>query len=95
LIDAIGGLDDAIEAAATLASIQGEYGLVRIPTTRTFWDSLMEDFATAALDPQPDFSSLVALIPGGEDTLRSVRALSRALEPTGVAAMLDYTVEIR
>ncbi len=96
LVDAIGGMDDAVRAAAELAEIHDEdYGVTRIPSTRTFWDNLVDDLAATALNPEPDVSSLVALIPGGEETLRSVRALSRALEPTGVAAMLDYTVEIR
>ena len=95
LVDDLGGLNDAVASAAILAEIDDDYSVVRMPSTQTFWDTLMDDLASSKAKVKPNVAAWAELVPGGLPTLRRARAIARALEPTGVAAMLDFRIDVR
>lgn len=91
LVDELGGLDVAIDAARGLASIpEGEEVTIeRLPRRHTFVEQLMED-----LQPQSRLPVELAAVPELAESYRSLFLLARVLEDGGVAAMLPGRIEI-
>lgn len=99
LVDELGGTNDAIEAAAALASLEG-YAIQRIPERKTFFEELLDELnssgdpESASVATQALLSELPAPV---RDGLLHARRLERVFGPTGLgaAAMLPYELEIR
>lgn len=95
LVDALGGTNDAIDAAAELAGLE-EYAIRRLPERKSFFEELLDELNSPADDEAA--AAVLAELPAP-----LVRALSQAkqlemvLGPTGLgaAAMLPYSIDIR
>jgi len=96
LVDKLGGLDAAIQAAKHLAAVDGEVSIVRFPERKGFLDQLLDELA----DPEPvaGLQPAALAIPGAQpirQALQTVAALDRVLEDGGVAALLPGQLIIR
>jgi protease-4 len=93
LVDAIGGLDDAIAHAAELAEI-ADYAVVDVPAARTFLEELVEQMQQKA-------NPIAGHVQGGAaaEAQRIVRSALRRLEvlndPQGIYAIMPVSIEIR
>lgn len=88
LVDELGGLDEALAKASELATVE-EYGVVRLPRQKDFFEALLEDMEDGEVD------RVTVALPGIDtQALAELEALSRVLDD-GVAAMLPghLTVE--
>lgn len=94
LVDALGGLDVAVEEARKRANVTEETGLRHLPKERTLVEELMMSLEHPG-DEDLLVRSLLEPIPGGRQTLRALLDAKRVLGTTGVAAMMPSTIEIR
>ena len=91
LIDELGGLAEAVEAAGTLAGLS-DTSFARFPERKDFFEQLMEELGN------PGGGDVVVSIPGvpmsAQSGLRALYTLDKVLSAGGVAAMLpgDMTV---
>ncbi len=107
LVDELGGLDDAIAKAASLASVE-DYGIQRIPERKGLIDQLMEELGNTGDDEEsvqsalPDSAlagvaaaQLSALPAGARTSLAGLSRLERVLGGNGVAAMLPGDLDLQ
>ena len=73
LVDEIGGMDDALAKAAELASVT-EYGVDRYPKSRSFFEILLDDLASAEA-AVPVEIHVEGLLPEVEDAVSEVLLL--------------------
>ena len=92
LIDEIGGLENAVAAAADLAGIS-DYRINRLPERKGFVDQLLDEMSN------PDRGSLQLALPGLPITaytaVRPLILLDGVLKEGGAAAMLPGKLEVR
>ena len=95
LVDELGGLNTAIDAAMELANITGDVEILRLPERRGFFEQLMEEIS----NPQPDARAglIDAQHPAvGQilDPYSELLQVAAVLHSDGVAAMLPGTLEV-
>lgn len=90
LVDELGGLDDAIEAAALLADVDS-YSVKKYPKYKTSFERLMEDFGGASIFNK---EQLIGEEIGAEvyDVYKEVKS---AMEQKGIQARLPFTLTIK
>ena len=88
----MGSLDDAIAAAAELASLGVNYGVERLPKRKDFFEQLVEEFG----GPGPDDVRITApAVPRSlRRPLQSLYLLDMILADGGVAAMMPGLLEV-
>jgi protease-4 len=92
LVDQLGGLDVAVAKAAELGGVE-EYGILRLPEQRSFFDLLMEDLAQArspklTLEIEPP-------VPGAEEALREVLLVTEMASDNGVLLYLPGNLRVQ
>jgi protease-4 len=93
LIDELGGLDDAIAAAAKLGGLPGdkEPELLLLPKSAGFLDDLLGGRMDAQIK---GLAPLVSKVPGLADKLRGVDGLLH-LQGKGVWCVMPYRLELK
>jgi protease-4 len=92
LVDELGSLDDAIAAAAELASIGENYGVDRLPKRKDFFEQLVEELGGA---PSDDVRLPAASVPRSlRHPLQTLLLLDTILADGGVAAMMPGLLEV-
>jgi protease-4 len=92
LVDELGSLDDAIAAAAELASIGENYGVDRLPKRKDFFEQLVEELGGA---PPDDARLPAASVPRSlRHPLQTLLLLDTVLANGGVAAMMPGLLEV-
>lgn len=86
LVDEIGGLDDAIRAAARLAKVD-DYRLVEYPGTKTILETMFEDFLS-------DGQNAIMKWKLG-DAYRYYRIIDHVKKGSGIQAKLPYDINVR
>ena len=86
LVDALGGLEEAIQEAAKLASIQEQYTLSYWPKSPNFYEQILDNWRSSKRE-EVMLHTLQANFP----VLKHVQALASM---TGIQARLPYTIEI-
>lgn len=101
LVDELGGLDVAIEAALGLASVSEaeDVGVVRFPKRKTFAEQLMEALDSSAGASASESAAVQAAVAGVSPevarSLARLELLRQVLDDGGVAAMLPATIDVR
>ncbi len=97
LVDELGGLDDAIKAAAKLANLT-DYKISSFPKTKSFEETLMsfgdDDNKKAAFSPEFIQDAISASI-FGEDLAKLLRTIREIKDCKGAQARMPYEVIIR
>lgn len=90
LVDELGGLDDAIEAAALLADVDS-YSVKKYPKYKSSFERLMEDFGGASIFNKEELirEEIGAEVYGIYKEVRS------AMEQKGIQARLPFTLTIK
>ncbi len=88
LVDVLGGLEEAIEAAAELAEIE-DYSIRKLPKRKDPFQQLIDD-----LTGETSNMILRWQFGGDEQLLRQFQQLKRAKEMTGVQAVVPYSIEV-
>ncbi len=90
LVDELGGLDDAIEAAALLANVDS-YSVKKYPKYKTSFERLMEDFGGASIFNKEQLirEEIGAEVYGVYKEVKSV------MEQKGIQARLPFTLTIK
>ena len=85
LVDELGGLSEAVSAAATMAGL-ADTSFARFPERKDFFEQLMDELSNPG---GGDVSVSIPGIPvGAQSGLRALYTLDRVLDGGGVAAML-------
>lgn len=93
LVDSLGGLPEAVDKAAELAELEGDFHLRRWPRQKDFFEMLMEDLGSAqATVVSPTLQAVDALAPEVRDELGT---LWRIQQDGGVAALLPGMPTVR
>jgi len=88
LVDQIGGLHDAIQAAAELADID-DYQIERLPKRKGFMDQLLEEMTNA-----DSVQITIAGLPSpAQENLQALFLLNEVLQDGGVAAILPGSMD--
>ena len=90
LIDEIGGLDDAIKAAAEIAGIKN-YGINSYPKYKSGFERFMEDFGGASSKIKQDFIREEI----GEETYSILKEVKSAMKQQGVQARMPFIMNIK
>lgn len=90
LVDELGGLDDAILAAAELAEIE-EFGIRKYPRFKSGFERFMEEMASAKSDGVQ--AQLQAEM--GQELFSVFSELKTLVQQRGIQARLPYTIRIR
>ncbi len=90
LVDELGGLDDAILAAAELAEIE-EFGIRKYPRYKSGFERFMEEMASAKSDGVQ--AQLQAEM--GQELFSVFSELKTLVQQRGIQARLPYTIRIR
>ena len=95
LIDALGGLGDAVEKAAELAELGPGYDIERLPKTKDFFEQLMEEMAQT-----PDAATAPRIMSGAvpaplREPMRIAWLLEQLTANGAAVAMIPGPVEIR
>ena len=90
LIDEIGGLDDAIKAAAEIAGIKN-YGINSYPKYKSGFERFMEDFGGASSKIKHDFIKEEI----GEETYSILKEVKSAMKQQGVQARMPFIMNIK
>ena len=90
LVDELGTLDDAIEAAAELAEIE-TYGVKKYPKYKTGFERFMEDMTTAKANIGHNFIKEEI----GQETYDVLKQMKSALEQKGIQAKMPFTLDIQ
>ncbi len=87
LVDQLGGLDEATAKAAELAGLDGDFGITRLPRSRSLFEMLAEDFGQQT-------TRVEIAIPGVDMApLEDLARLERILADGGVAALLPFRLQ--
>lgn len=90
LVDEIGGLDDAIKAAAEIAGIKN-YGINSYPKYKSGFERFMEDFGGASSKIKQDFIREEI----GEETYSILKEVKSAMKQQGVQARMPFVMNIK
>jgi protease-4 len=90
LVDELGGLQDAVEAAATMAEIS-EYSIRKYPRYKSGFERFMEDFEGTSAEAQE------ALIKEeiGDEFYSVLKELQGVLKQKGIQARMPFTLNIK
>ena len=100
LVDALGGLDQAIASARELAQVGAEEELLieRFPKRKTFAEQLVESMeGKGSASARADASQVAvsAVSPELADSIARLQTLQQVLADGGVAALLPGTIDVR
>ena len=100
LVDALGGLDQAIASARELAQVGAEEELLieRFPKRKTFAEQLIESMeGQSSASARADASQVAvsAVSPELADSIARLQTLQQVLADGGVAALLPGTIDVR
>lgn len=90
LIDALGGMDEAISEAAELAGID-EYGIRKYPRYKSDFERFMEDVGGASSEIRESFLEQEI----GSETYDIIRELRAAIKQEGIQTRMPFTIKIR
>ena len=90
LVDELGGLDDAITAAAQLAELE-EYGIRKYPRYKSEFERLMGDLSSA----KSTFISSMVKEELGDETFEALQSLKSMTEQKGIQARMPYQLNIK
>ena len=90
LVDELGGLDDAIAEAASLAGITS-YSIKNLPRYKSNFKKLMEDFGGATIRTEENFIKDEI---GGE-IYRTLKHIKSVMQQKGVYARMPYEITIK
>lgn len=90
LIDEIGGLQDAIEEAATMAELE-DYGIRKYPKYKSDFERLMEDFGGASSSVRETFIEQEI----GAEAYDIIKEIRVALKQKGIQARMPFTIKIQ
>jgi len=90
LVDELGGLDTALDAAATLAELDN-YGIRKYPRYKSEFELLMEDLS--AVKSKLTASLIKAEL--GDEAYETLRSLKQMTESKGIQVRLPYDLNIR
>ncbi|HMB64448.1 MAG TPA: signal peptide peptidase SppA, partial [Eudoraea sp.] len=90
LVDALGGLDDAVEAAADLANLDS-YSIKKFPKYKSGLERFLEDFAGVSSGQKVNYIREEL----GEEAYEVYSDLKSAMEQKGVQARLPYSLHIK
>ena len=90
LIDEIGGLDDAIKAAAELVGLK-KYGINNYPKYKSGFERFMEDFGGARSKLKQDFIKEEI----GDETYLILKEVKLAMKQQGVQARMPFILSIK
>ncbi|NQZ43808.1 MAG: signal peptide peptidase SppA [Flavobacteriaceae bacterium] len=90
LVDELGNLDDAIEAAAELAEL-GDYGIRKYPRYRSDFEKLMDDLGGAKAKIGSDLIKEEI----GEETYETLKQLKTMTERKGIQARMPFVLNIK
>jgi protease-4 len=96
LVDRLGGLDQAVAAAAAKAGISAQYGRQWLKPPRPFWDKLLDRIRGEARAAVPSMAMVSAQMPPVvAEVAKAWGALSRFNDPRGVYAYCDLPAALR
>lgn len=99
LVDAIGGLDQAIASARELAKVgaEEEVRLDRYPKRKTFVEQVMEDLSKSSSADTPNVSAVMisGISPDLARSIDRLELLQEVLGTGGVAALMPETIEVK
>jgi protease-4 len=90
LVDELGSLNDAIEAAANLAEIE-EYGIRKYPKYKTGLERFMEDFAGAGAKTKQNLIKDEI----GAEAYTILKEVKTAMEQKGIQARMPFILDIK
>jgi len=90
LVDELGGMDAAIQAAAELAEID-EFGILKYPRYKSDFEKFMEDFSSA----KTEFLSRTIKEELGEETYTTLKSLKNMTQRQGIQVRLPYDLNIK
>lgn len=90
LIDELGGLSEAIKAAADLAEIES-YSIKKLPRYKSGFERFMEDFGGASTSRKSD----VIRDELGEEAYEIFKELKSALKQKGIQTRMPFTLNIK
>jgi len=95
LVDSLGGLDNAVEKAASLANIGEEYSVERLPRPKDFMEQLVEELA-GTTGAAASAVGLQEAVPAPlRNPLKTAWVLDEITKGGGAAAMLPGNLEVR
>lgn len=90
LVDELGNLDEAIEAAANMAELE-DYGVKKFPKYKSGFEQFMEDFGGASLKTKERFIEQEI----GTEAYSVVKQVKSAMEQKGVQARMPFVLEVK
>ncbi|PCJ91945.1 MAG: signal peptide peptidase SppA [Flavobacteriaceae bacterium] len=90
LIDELGGLEDAIEEAASLAELDS-YRIRNYPKYKSGFERFMEDFASASVKAKQNFIEEEI----GEEAYTILKEVKAAMEQEGIQARMPFVLNIK
>ncbi|MDO6471363.1 signal peptide peptidase SppA [Maribacter sp. 1_MG-2023] len=90
LVDELGNLDDAIEAAADLASLSS-YGIKKFPKYKSGFERFMEDLEGASLQIKENLLKEEI----GEEAYKVLKELQSFKEQKGIQARMPFVLDIK
>ncbi len=90
LVDELGGLNDAIAAAAELAEIEA-YGIRKYPKYKSGFEKLMEDLGGVRLNAQQSFIEEEI----GTEAYTILKQMKSAMEQKGIQARMPFVLNIK
>jgi protease-4 len=90
LVDELGGLEDAIEAAAELANVDS-YSIRKYPRYKTSFERFMEDFGGASIFNK----ELIIQEEIGAEIYGMYKEIKSAMEQKGVQVRMPFTLTIK
>ncbi|MGB5275429.1 MAG: signal peptide peptidase SppA, partial [Flavobacteriaceae bacterium] len=90
LVDELGGLDDAIAGAASLADL-GQYGIKKYPRYKTGFEKLMEDLGGASTETKNNLIKEEI----GTEFYAILKQFQSIMQQKGVQARMPFALDIR
>ncbi|WP_339657641.1 signal peptide peptidase SppA [uncultured Maribacter sp.] len=90
LVDELGNLDDAIEAAAEMASLES-YGVKKLPKYKSGFERFMEDLEGASIQ----FKESLLKEEIGDEAYKVLKELQSFKEQKGIQARMPFALDIR
>ena len=90
LVDELGGLNDAIKEAASIAEIE-TYGIKKFPRYKSGFDRLMEDLSGASVKAKQNFIEDEI----GVEAYTILKQVKNAMEQKGIQARMPFVLDIK
>ncbi|MEK6151905.1 signal peptide peptidase SppA [Flavobacteriaceae bacterium 3-367] len=90
LIDELGGLDDAVTAAASLAEVES-FGIKKYPRYKSGFERFMEDFGGTSVQHKEAFIQAEV----GEEAYTILKQIKRAMQQKGIQARMPFALNIK